>query len=483
MKNLKIPNIKYFKKVKKIILNEILPSTNREFNNIRRAIYSNKKILKLINDQGINIDEISSGVSDRKAYKGYIKQIISDMKRDKYYRNYYPSKGNIEARNALSIYENYKLKNVASYTPEDFCLTEGSTGAITMIFEYFKKYYSDSEIIIQSPNYYLYKFAANYYNLKLLEVEPAIKQKGDSFIKSENILKNINKNTKLIIITNPANPSGELFTKNNLLNILKIAKEKNILVLVDELFAELVFDSKQYKYSDVIASSIGAMNNLVIVKGYSKSKNLVGLRIGYLFSKNKELIEAISQISQQRSSYSVASNFTGLISLDSFIQSVRFNSLSKIKQVIKDFKIIPTIKNKSYSELMNEYRSYIKYFDSLLLYYSKSYDELITTLGRDVDISFPKSSAFNTIVKINGLNGVNSFDFMVNCFITTGLKTEIGPCFGFSQKIWDEKFGFWVRLTFAKNKSKFRLGLIKFKKFKQLYLKNKDSFLNTNLSL
>lgn len=482
MSNLKIPSKQYFQSVKEILFKEILTKNkNFEFNNLRRSIYSNEKILNLMAKNNININEISSGVSDRTAYEGYLEQIINDFKKDKFYKDYYPSKGNLEPRKALSIYESYKLNNSICYSPDDFCLTEGSTGAITMIFEYFKKYYPAKEILIQSPNYYLYKFAASYYNLKLKEVIPTIKKDKLSFIAVETIIRNISNKTKLIIITNPANPSGEIFKEEDLKKVLSKAKEKNILVLVDELFAELVFEPDKYVYSDTIASSINAMNNLVIVKGYSKSKNLVGLRIGYLYSKNKELIETVSLISQQRSSYSVASNFTGLISLDCFIQSVKWNSFAKIKKVIRDFQTIPTIKEKSCSELVKEYKNYSKYFKSLMRFYSERFDKAINFLGEDGEIKFPKISAFNTIVKIKGLDKVNNFDFMLNCFLTTGVKTEIGPCFGFDQKTWDEKLGFWLRLTFAKDKKKFSDGIKKFLDFKKIYLENKEKFIITNL--
>ena len=70
---------------------------------------------------------------------------------------------------------------------------------------------------------------------------------------------------------------------------------------------------------------------------------------------------------------------------------------------------------------------------------------------------------------------------MLNCFLTTGLKTEIGPCFGFDQKIWDDNLGFWLRLTFAKDKKLFKEGITKFIEFKNTYLRQTDLFLKTGL--
>lgn len=484
MNKIKIPPKSYFRKIAKIINEEILPKIkNREFNNVRRAIYSNTKIIGIMTKKGISVNEISSGVSDRKAYRGYIRLIVSDLNRDRYYRDYYPSRGNIEARLALSIRKNYKLKGKSRYLPDDFCLTEGSTGAITMIFEYLGKNFPGGEVLIQSPNYYLYKFAVNYWGLKLREIMPQPNQKQISFISAEAIVNGISDKTKMIVITNPANPSGEIFDRKGLENILKAAKKRNILVLVDELFSELVFSKKSYIPSDQVASQLKAMKNLVIVKGYSKSKNLVGLRIGYLYSKNQDLLENVSLIAQQRSSYSAASNFTGLIILDSFIQSVRLNGTSKFDRVMSDFKSLTPVAEKSRAWLIAEYRKYNEYFKDLMDFYKQRYDDVTYLLGNDIEILFPKISAFNTIVKIKGLDGINSFDFMVSCFLTTGLKTEIAPCFGFDQKTWDTKLGFWLRLTFAKDKKQFRNGLTAFKSFKQVYLNNKDRFLKTGISL
>lgn len=483
MKKVTIPGKAYFARAKNIITDEIIPENrNLEFNNLRRSIYGNPKILELIRARGISVNEISSGVSDRKAYKGYIRQIVRDFKNDRYYRSYYPSKGNAEARAALAIYENYKFRQGKIYNEEDFCMSEGSTGAITIVFEYLSKYYPKSKVLIQSPNYYLYKFAAKYYGIKPKEVEPTFREKEYSFVNVDSLISGMTNDVKMVIITNPANPSGEVYERKAIERIINRAKNKNIIVMADELFGELVFEPEKYTQSDKVALANCALDNLVIIKGYSKSKNLVGLRIGYMFSKNKELIDAASVISQQRSSYSVASNFTGLIALDCFIQASRQNPDVKIERIYEDFKGIPAISNNPLVKLKNEVDQYLKYYKSLMGYYSSTYDLAIKALGTDVESKFPKKSAFNTIVKISGLDSVNSFDFMINFFLCSGVKTEIGPCFGFNQKTWDKKMGYWLRLTFAKDQKSFKEGIEKFKEFKKLYLKFPDKFLKTGLS-
>src|SRR3989338_3422615 len=116
MSSLAIPDREYFLDIKRILFDEILSKNKiNEFNNIRMSIYGNEKILSLLSKNNIRPGQISSGVSDRKAYKGYIKQIISDFSKDKFYREYFPSRGNPEARTALSIYESYKLSIQNTY--------------------------------------------------------------------------------------------------------------------------------------------------------------------------------------------------------------------------------------------------------------------------------------------------------------------------------------------------------------------------------
>jgi len=175
--------------------------------------------------------------------------------------------------------------------------------------------------------------------------------------------------------------------------------------------------------------------------------------------------------------------------MDAFIQSVRFKKIYKnlkdyrstVKEVYKDFCKVATIQEQSNEDMIKEFERYQKYFTSLMDYYSQRFDDSMKILFKDKEFNFPKVSAFNTIVKINNLDKVNSFDFMLNCFFTTGLKTEIGPCFGFDQKTWDDKLGFWLRLTFAKDKKLFKAGINKFIEFKRTYLLKQNLFLKTGL--
>lgn len=464
-----------------------------DFNGARRAIFNSTELLKLMVKNGISKTyEISSGVSDEKAFNPYLKQICSDILTNKYYRNYYVNKGERQSRMALAFYENLKFQNKKPYTSKNFCLTEGSTGAISAVIEYVSKQFPKGEVIFTNPCYYLFRSACQYYGIKYKELNLFKNITGHkiTFTDVKPFIGGINRDTKLIIINNPFNPSGEIYSKNNLRLIFSVAKKNNILVLVDELFQDLVFNPENICYSDKIANDINALGNLVIVKGYSKNKNLVGFRLGYIFSGNREIIENIGKINQVRQSFPTASNFAGIIILDAFVQSVLFDRQTKldllrtIKEIRLKFPKSEIISNKSNSALSQIIINYRKYFSKLITKYSRNYDLCYSLLKKDSLVCMPKISAFNTFFKIAKLGQVNMLDFTLNLYVTTGVKIEIGPCFGFSQKEWEinQNLGFWLRLTFARDKKSFEDGLKKFILFKNTYLENKNSFLTTNLS-
>ena len=436
--------------------------------------------------------KISAGTSDYLAYEPYLKQITNDIKNARYYRSYNCPLGNVEARQALTTMENAKFGNDPVYTYRDIALTEGSTGAISQIFEYLKLSNPAAEVIIAMPTYYLYKFLAKFFQLKYQEAFKIISTKEGvtSFNAIPDIFKKINRQTKLIILVQPNNPTSQIYPYKDIKKLLSICQRKNILLLVDELFSELIFEDLIFTPTDLLAKKCNALNNLVIVKGYSKSKNLAGFRIGYLFSKNKSLLRAMETISEQRQCFAAASNFTGAIALDSFIQTIKTKlekgeSLTKaIKKTKKDFnEFSPTISNLTESTLRNVYKGYLNYLNQIKESYSRNYDLAIDILGKNISSLTPKVSAFNTFVKIKDMEPINYFDFCFNFYLCCNIVTQIGPCFAFDQLKWqkDPSLGFWLRLSYSRERKEFITALKLFNEFKKIYLTNKNKFLKIGL--
>lgn len=492
MKQIQILSKQYLSKAYRALMdNEVnLRKKRYDYYHVNEKIYDAEDFQKLLSSNGINkIIKLSSGTSDRKTYRGYIEQSISDLKKNLYYRNYSSPRGNRIARKALAFMESLKLREDVSYEHSDVCLTIGSTGGITIAFEYIKSTFPNGEVLIATPAYYLYKFSARYWKLSFKEVFP---EKRTSFKCIGELISSISKKTKLIVITQPSNPTGEIYTPEELKRLLTTAKKKNILVLVDELFFDLIFQPKNYLGTTTIASSVKALENLAVIRGYSKNKNLAGFRMGYLLSKNEKLMAFAETSSEARQCFPVASNYTGLIGLDAFIQSLDYltrdakskKSLCELTTQLKsELNFIESICSKTNIELMTLYLNYKKYAQKILDYYSANYDIAMMVLKDEVEIAMPKQAAFNTFVKIKDMKDINYFDFCFNFYLTCGVETQIGPCYAFDQKRWqsDPSLGFWLRLTFARDRKQFIAGLKKFKSFKKLYLENPSKFLQTKL--
>src|SRR5579859_3603514 len=243
----KLPTPSYLRTAEKLLRSDTLSlRTQRDFNNARRACFNSGDLKQLIQNNGVDeVVPISAGTSTVRAFKGYLDQVTLDLRNNRYYRDYAPTKGNLMARKSLAFWENMKFSLGVSYSEEDFCLTEGSTGAITSVFEALKRLDPQAEVLIVSPTYYIYKLAAEYFGLQYKEVLPfAQKGKLVSFISVDEVIKSIGPTTKMIVVCSPTNPSGEVYSREDIEKLVRVAKAKNIVILVDELFGELIFDPK-----------------------------------------------------------------------------------------------------------------------------------------------------------------------------------------------------------------------------------------------
>lgn len=103
--------------------------------------------------------------------------------------------------------------------------------------------------------------------------------------------------TKAIFVTNPGNPTGTVLTKEEVRIIADVAKEKDLYIIADEVYREIVFDGREI-------TSFGFLEDihdrLIIIDSVSKRFNACGARIGVIISKNKEVLEVISKLCQGR---------------------------------------------------------------------------------------------------------------------------------------------------------------------------------------
>lgn len=118
-------------------------------------------------------------------------------------------------------------------------------------------------------------------------------------VSAQEIIAAVTPKTKAIIINSPCNPAGHIFSADFIKQIVEFAQEKQIFLVLDDIYHQLVFDGAKTPNP---CAYVTDFNNLVIINGVSKLYGLTGLRIGWAVSENKELIAAMGKMQAQSTS-------------------------------------------------------------------------------------------------------------------------------------------------------------------------------------
>ena len=202
-------------------------------------------------------------------------------------RTYYTSNsGLLELRDEIC---NYLKKFDLSYNSDEVLVTVGGSEAIDLAMRTILT--PGDEVIIHEPSFVCYKPCA----LMAGAMPVVIHTKAeDGFkLKRKDLLEKITDRTKLLVLSYPNNPTGAVMTKEDLEEIAKIVIAKNIMVISDEIYAELTYSGKHCS----IASLPGMKERTVVVNGFSKAFAMTGWRLGYLAAE-KTLAKQITKVHQ-----------------------------------------------------------------------------------------------------------------------------------------------------------------------------------------
>jgi len=196
-------------------------------------------------------------------------------------------------RYRIKIAEYYK-KNDIEVTYNDIIVTTG--GSEALLFAFGSIMDEEDEIIIPEP------FYANYNGFSTasgVNVVPVISKIEDNFALPpiEEFEKLITLKTKAILICNPGNPTGYLYSKDEIKKLATIVKKHDLFLIADEVYREFVYDGIAH-YS--ILQEAGLEEHAIIIDSVSKRYSMCGARIGYLVSKNKEVIKTALKFAQAR---------------------------------------------------------------------------------------------------------------------------------------------------------------------------------------
>ncbi|MBI2257504.1 MAG: pyridoxal phosphate-dependent aminotransferase [Flavobacteriia bacterium] len=198
-------------------------------------------------------------------------------------------------------FESYRKKLALSYQKiglpvqfEDIIITNG--GSEALIFGLMCTCNPGDEIIIPEPYYANYNSFALMAGVKVVPIISSI-QSGFALPPINEFEKKINSKTKAIVICNPGNPTGYLYTKSELLQIRELVKKHNLFLFADEVYREFCYDGA--KPISVLELE-GLEENVIMIDSVSKRYSMCGARIGALVSKNKLIVEAALKFAQAR---------------------------------------------------------------------------------------------------------------------------------------------------------------------------------------
>lgn len=202
------------------------------------------------------------------------------------------SEGNLEYRTALNNY--YHSLGFTDLSTDNFIVTNGGSEALNFAISTLCD--AGDEIIIPEPYYANYNGFTKAFNVEVVAI-PSTIDTGFALPPIKEFEKKITPKTRAIIICNPGNPTGYLYTREELQQLADIALKHDIVVISDEVYREYVYDGKQ----QVSMLEFPALaENCIIIDSESKRYSMCGVRIGFMVTRSKKIHDAAMLFAQAR---------------------------------------------------------------------------------------------------------------------------------------------------------------------------------------
>lgn len=326
-----------------------MPSISKKGNKIPPSPI--RKLVPYADDakkRGIEILHLNIGQPDIKSpveSLSAVKETNLDLLKYEY------SQGSLEFRNNVC---NYYKKHSIYVSPDDIITTVGASEALSFTMNSICD--PGDEVIIPEP------FYANYNGFALasdVNVIPITSKIEDNFAlpSIQEFEKKINSKTKAILLCNPCNPTGYVYSQEEIINIANLAKKNDLFIVVDEVYREFIYtDIKHFS----ILEDERFSENAILIDSTSKRYSLCGARVGFIVSKNSEFIQTCLKFALTRLSPPtlalIAANHA-LNSREDYIENVIKEYYKRREVVINELSQIDNIK---FSNPMGAFYSIIK---------------------------------------------------------------------------------------------------------------------------
>ena len=251
---------------------------------------------------------------------------------------YARSEGSETYRTKLTHY--YKKHHI-EVSHHDIIITTG--GSEALLFTLGSIADAGDEIIIPEPFYANYNSFSTASGLKIVPVVSTLDE-GFALPPIEEFEKLITSKTKAILICNPGNPTGYLYSKEEISKLKDIVLKHDLFLIADEVYREFVYDG--LTFHSVMAKS-GLDQHAIMIDSVSKRYSMCGARIGCVVSKNKEVIAAVLRFAQARLSpptYELIAAEAALDTPDSYFEEVITEYEARRKTLVDGLQAIEGVK-------------------------------------------------------------------------------------------------------------------------------------------
>ncbi len=241
--------------------------------------------------QGIDVIGLGAGEPDFNTPDHIIEAAYESLKEGQ--TKYTPAGGLVELKNA--IIAKFQEDQGITYKPNEIIVTTGAKHALYNLFQVILN--EGDEVIIPTPYWVSYPE-----QVKLADGVPVYvegKESNDFKITPEQLETAITDKTKAVIINSPSNPTGMLYSADELKALGEIAVRHNIWIVSDEIYEKLVYSGN--KHVSIAELSPELKEQTIIINGVSKSHSMTGWRIGYA-AGNAQVIKAMTDLASHSTS-------------------------------------------------------------------------------------------------------------------------------------------------------------------------------------
>lgn len=297
--------------------------------------------------------------------------------------SYSKTEGSVELRQKFA---NYYKKHQVNVDPSEIIVTTGGSEALTFTIGSIAD--PGDELLVPEP------FYANYYGyttLNLVNLVPITTSIEDNFKMPsiKQMERFLRPKTKAILICNPGNPTGYLYTREELEELVAFANEHDLFLIVDEVYREFVYNG--HKHHSILSIE-GSENCAILIDSVSKRYSMCGARVGCIVSKNKEVIHTAMKFAQCR------------------------------------------LSPPSYAQLATEYALELDddYYKEIQVEYEKRRNTLLEELGKipDIKVGVP-NGAFYCVVELPIYDADDFAQWLLEHFNVNGKTIMVAPAAGF----------------------------------------------------